>query len=529
MIRNVAILILFLLMPVLNTASGSGVRTTVVNDKNIYTELKKELVKIFPDGFITVNDPRYSAHLGVFRIKSNADALLTKLTVHLKKDALAVKEDGYNKVKVTGTVVKPDTVLPTESARFIHADSLFIYSFLNRFCVRPDLINGDSLFSGMLDTIKKSAASVGRIFFINGDSPWLKRINYFNRSVSFVNMLIVTIVISITVMFILLFIILLNRNRMERVEKLQQFLLEKYQSMIIDYLYGNTTPDEFRSIASNNFSRQVLIDQLIDVSVNLKGDANKKLLALYKHLGLDRDSISRAHDYRWHKKIKGFRELAFMDIKDANATIYKALNSSNEILRMEAQIALVRLSDENSFEFLTHLTRPFSLWEQITLHDLIIQHDLLIPSFQKWLDSPNPTVVMFVLRMIREFSQAEAEDKIREILVHTEPAVRQLAVQVAGDMKMRSTCEVMRSMYKTQDYNICLEIIRSLGKMPDPSMIGFLKLVIDKEDDVQLQIEATKAMENIGEEGISALVKLMKSEYKNYSIIIRHVLDRRIY
>ena len=50
MIRNVAILILFLLMTVLNTANGSGVRTTVVNDKNIYTELNKEFVKIFPDG-----------------------------------------------------------------------------------------------------------------------------------------------------------------------------------------------------------------------------------------------------------------------------------------------------------------------------------------------------------------------------------------------------------------------------------------------------------------------------------------------
>ena len=94
---------------------------------------------------------------------------------------------------------------------------------------------------------------------------------------------------------------------------------------------------------------------------------------------------------------------------------------------------------------------------------------------------------------------------------------------------MRSTFETMKHMYKNQDYKVCLEIIRSLGKMPDPSMMGFLKMVLDKEDDVQLQIEATKAIENNGEEGVAALVKLMKSEYKNYNIIVRHVLDRRIY
>jgi HEAT repeat protein len=218
-----------------------------------------------------------------------------------------------------------------------------------------------------------------------------------------------------------------------------------------------------------------------------------------------------------------------MNIKDANETIYKALNSSNEILRMEAQIALVRLGDDNPFEFLSHLIRPFSLWEQITLHELIIQHNISVPSFKKWLTSPNPTVIMFALRMIREFKQNDAEEDMRETLLHPDSSIRQLAVQVAGDLGMRSTLEIMKRMYKNQEYNVCLEIVRSMGKMPDLSMMGFLQLVLDKEDDVQLQIEATKAIENNGEEGVKALVKLMKSEYKNYNIIVRHVLDRRIF
>ncbi len=527
--KYASLYILFLLLPFAVPVYGMSMDTPSKTEKNLVPGLKEELSKIIPDGFITVKDPRYSVQLGAFRLKSNAEALLKKIAGHLGREAVIVREDGFYKVRVPDTPEKPDTLAKPSASKLVQSDSLLIYGILSRFCIRPDFFNDDGFFSGVIDTLKKSAASVGRIFFIRGDSPWLKRINYFGKSVSFVNVLIVAIVSSITIMFILLFIILLNRKRLEKEEKLQQFLLEKYQSMIIDYLYGNTTADEFRDIASDTYRRQVLIDQLIDVSVNLKGDASAKLLTLYKHLGLDRDSIARAHDHRWHKKIKGFRELAFMDIKDANTAIYKALNSSNEILRMEAQIALVRLSDDNPFEFLTHLTRPFSLWEQITLHELIIQHDLPIPSFQVWLHSTNPTVVMFALRMIREFKQMDSENKIREVLLHPDAAVRKLAVQVAGDLHMRTACDVMRSMYKNQDYNICLEIIKSLGKMPDPSMIGFLKLVIDKEDDVQLQIEATKAMENIGEEGISALVKLMKSEYKNYNIIIRHVLDRRIY
>jgi hypothetical protein len=277
------------------------------------------------------------------------------------------------------------------------------------------------------------------------------------------------------------------------------------------------------------FRRQVLIDQMIDLAANLKGNDEKKLRDLYKKLGLDKDSIGRAYDYRWHKKIKGFRELSFMNIKDANDAIYSALNSPNEILRMEAQIALVSLSEDNPLEFLSHLTRPFSLWEQITLYELLLQHELKVPAFKKWLTSPNPTVVMFALRMIREYKQKDAEDDLREMLNHHSADVRHLAVQVAGALDMRSTLEPMKKMYKNQEYRTCLEIVRSMGNMPELSMMGFLKLVLDKEDDVQLQIEAVKAIENNGEEGVKTLVKLMKSEYKNYNIIVRHVLDRRIF
>jgi hypothetical protein len=381
----------------------------------------------------------------------------------------------------------------------------------------------------MESTREKASTTVSNILYINGESSWIKGTNSSKKSLTLVRFLIAAIIVFIATMIILLIIILLNRKRMEKEEQLHQYLLEKYQSLIINYLFGFASPEEFRSIASDTYRRQVLIDQMIDVSINLKGEENKKLISLYKLLNLDKDSINKAHSRRWHIKIKGIRELAFMNIKDANAIIYKALNSSNEILRMEAQIALVRLNDDNPFEFLSHLTSHFSLWEQITLHELIVHHNIPLPSFQKWLTSPNPTVVTFALRMIREFKQKESEDNILETLFHQDPSVRYLAVQVAGDLDMRSTLETMKHMYKYQEYKICLEIIKSMGKMPDVSMIGFLKLVLDKENDVQLQIEATKAINNNGEEGHKALVKVMESEYKNYSIIIKHVLDKRIF
>lgn len=499
------------------------------------------------DSLLNITGNYYPIQVGAFRVKEFAESYSEKIRAHLDGEVEIVEEGGFYKVRVsrldtallrefidsgknTDTFAEKVTKLPVNSTRIqlpgkeVPDTASPADSSTNR-----DTISFLGILSDSSVVVQQTKKVMKKFIFLNSDSPWLKRINYFGKSFALVNALIITIMISIASMIAILVVILFNRKRMEREERLRQYLAENFQALIIDYLFNDISLDKFREIASDTYRRQALIDQMIDVSINLKGEEEKKLISLYKHLGLDRDSIKRAHDYRWHKKIKGFRELAFMNIKEANHLIYKALNSNNEILRMEAQIALVRLSDDDPFGFLSHLTRPFSLWEQITLHELIIQHDIPVPSFKKWLTSPNPTVVMFALRMIREFKQKEAEEDIRELLLHSTPEVRHLAVQVAGDMDMRSTLDIMKRMYKNQDYNTCLEIIRSMGKMPDPSMMGFLKIVLDKEEDVQLQIEATKAIENNGEEGVKALVKLMKSEYKNYNIIVRHVLDRRIF
>lgn len=360
------------------------------------------------------------------------------------------------------------------------------------------------------------------------ENPWLWEVKTFGRSFLLVNILITVILVCTGVMLVLLIVILLNRARLERESRLRQFLMEKYQTLILDYLFGQSGHEGFLKIASDKYRRQVLIDQIIDISINLKGDAGEKLQKLYRDLKLDKDSIDRANSKRWHVKVKGFKEMAFMNVKDANEEIYKALQSKNDILRMEAQIALVRLSDENPFEWLYFQIRPFSMWEQITLHSLMIQHEIAPPKFSQWLDSPNPTVVMFTLRMIREYKQNDDEDLIFEVLNHQEEEVRNLAIEVCGDLKLKNSLKILKSRYKYETYNNRLAIIRAMGVIADESMLSFLKLVLDKEDDVQLQIESTKAIENMGEVGVLALNKLITSEYKNYQIIIRHVLDKRI-
>jgi len=216
----------------------------------------------------------------------------------------------------------------------------------------------------------------------------VRMVERFDKSPLFVTILYVVIFYSIVTLITLLIIILMNRKKIKREAELKEYLKEVYQQRIMDYLFDESSRDktvtDLKEIASSRFDRQILINQMIDLSINLKGQIKELIKDLYLILGLKKDSLDKAYSRKWHENVKGFRELAFMNIREANKKILESLNSNNEILRMEAQIALVRLSDDNPYHFLHYMERPLSKWEQITLHELLIQHNLKVPAFREW-------------------------------------------------------------------------------------------------------------------------------------------------
>ena len=93
-------------------------------------------------------------------------------------------------------------------------------------------------------------------FTFNGNSPWQSKFVYEGKSIALVNALIITIVLSIITMVLLLIAILLNRRRMEKESTLRQYLLEKYQGLIVDYLFGDTTAEQFRDLLPQTFTEK---------------------------------------------------------------------------------------------------------------------------------------------------------------------------------------------------------------------------------------------------------------------------------
>jgi len=370
-----------------------------------------------------------------------------------------------------------------------------------------------------------------------GENLWTEYHTILGVDFWLINILIGAMTFFIAVMFFLLIAILLNRIRMERRQSIKDELIPKYQNLILLFLSHQYPEDKeymdsMSKLKRSGFKKQILIDQIVDVAKNLKGLNLEKIRDLYFGLKLHKKTYRKIKWGQWHKKIKGIKELCALSIPDKKDIILKYAHSRNEILRMEAQTALVDLSrfEDNPapFKFLDDLSEPLSRWEQIALYQVMLERGINPPDFSRWIYSDNYTIILFCLRMIREYKQIEHADLVKDLAWHDNDEVRRLTYEVLGDLHLVPQLKEVRRLFKDETIDNRRELIRSMRKSADPSFFGFLKRVIDSEDDAETLVEAVRAI-NDTEGGKGILDKMMTDTYKNYNIIIKHVKDRNLY
>lgn len=289
-----------------------------------------------------------------------------------------------------------------------------------------------------------------------------------------VKVLLVILAYLLISLFVLFLAILINRQIKTRRRKKVRILKQEYQEQLADFLFNDEIETiEFRGINTRK-NRQIFIDELRFLHSNLYGETASKLRDLYFNLELHKDSLRKVYHRRWHTKSKGFREVAQMDVKDANDYISGFTNSKNPIIRVEAQVAMVKLSDEQPLAFLDDLTYELSDWEMINIYDTLIYHQINIDSFEPWLDSENNSVVVFALRMIMLFKHAQTIPKVKQLLFHEQPEIRLAATKALKPMESAEYIPELMQLYRDETYRL-QEILREFEENEKDKKPGLIE------------------------------------------------------
>ncbi len=350
------------------------------------------------------------------------------------------------------------------------------------------------------------------------------RLNYFFHAVFVINFFFVfgVVILSIVILFRRL-----NRGFQEsKIDKCR----DRYQNFITDWLYdekGIEIPAQLKEELKDQVLRDYFTSELLSLHAHLSGESADSLVQLYLESGLKQYSVFKLNSRLWHLKAKGFRELSQMKIEESKSLISPYLNSPNDILRIEAQLAWIRLNPNNPLSFYDDPDIQLTEWGQLnSLNSL--KKSGVIPEFSKWLDSPNKSVVRYALKMIGIYQQLHAVDGVILQLDHVDSEIRYTAIQTLGKMAVPSTISKLEELFPKENLGNKIEIVSSLMLMFDPIVATFIENILVNESDTGLRTVAAKALYSLGDSGAERLGILAKRDDQLLNLIIIHAKDDRI-
>jgi hypothetical protein len=265
------------------------------------------------------------------------------------------------------------------------------------------------------------------------------------------------------------------------------------------------TTSRFKKLLKNQYFRKVLINELINAKNAVSGSSADNLTQLYRQLNLQEFALIQLKNDKWYVKAPVIQELSIMGIKEHLTKVYRYTNNANELLRMEAQVAIVRFSGFEGLRFLDLVSYPISEWQQIKLlHELDQIPAENFSGIEKWIRSPNKTVVSFALKLARIHHRFELHDTIITCLTDDDGPVRLQAIHSLGEIYTEETAAILIGRILKEAPRQQMAIFQVLQNIASNDDIPVLLDQLDS-DNIALKQAVARALAKISTEGFSSL------------------------
>jgi hypothetical protein len=269
--------------------------------------------------------------------------------------------------------------------------------------------------------------------------------------------------------------------------------------------------------------RKVLTDEIINARKNVSGSSAENLKKLYLQLNLHQHALSRLNNHKWYIKAQVIQELSIMDLKEYLTKIYRFINNRNDLLRMEAQIAVVRLYGFEGLRFLDLVAHPVSEWQQIKLlHELANVPAENFNGIEKWLNSANKSVVIFALKITRLYHRFELHDAIAVCLADDNAEVRYQTIISLGEIYNHETSGILIGRLlkeEPREKMAILKVLQNIGTTDDnPVLLDQLN-----SENAAVKVAAARALSKTGPDGYKSLLQHPQANMHPLSGIIKQI------
>jgi len=312
-------------------------------------------------------------------------------------------------------------------------------------------------------------------------------------------------------------------------ETYKENLNQRFEDVLTKYLFYDLSLEEVLKElkqVKTTLGRDLLIDIFFNYQRNLSGEYRDRILELYNKLELFNISARKIRSAHTYKRVKGIRELANMYPVGAKSLILKYVKDKNYMVRSEAQIAYAYLDEDTSFGFLNDMDQKLSTWVQLNILNYVKLHERDVPSFHRWIDSPNNDVQDFAIRMIDYFQQSENSEHLIRKLDHPNEQTRAYVYKAIRHLNLFEGKEPAKARFEDESIANKMRILKIIRDLGDEGDFSFLIGVL-KSEDIQLKIQAVEAFYQMGESGRAFLKEYSETEDFDLKRFVEHIKDQR--
>ncbi len=346
--------------------------------------------------------------------------------------------------------------------------------------------------------VKEKTVSEGMQLLTNThDDSW------FNSGVDFV---LLFLLFSVLFIVFQLFFLRFKKNYLNRNKSFVQFKINGFLTEIIfsddqsEYFIDQKIKDFKTKIPlRKSWCKDLLIQNIIDLDKNLKGQSNNKLLSIYFKLGLQGYTEKLFNSRIWYLKTKGiyyWRELNYTQVAHK---IYPYLSHSHSELRSAALLAYISLSeDENPLHVFKGYTDQISYVEMLNLMHVIQRRKFQKPeNLPLWLKSKDDTHVIFALKLVAHFNDLESGSIVIKLLESSNPKIRNEVIQTIGKLYLfEAEQDLIVKFFKENEENQ-IETIMALKEIGGKDAIDFMHYLLSLNKSAELKLAAMYALKSL--------------------------------
>lgn len=278
--------------------------------------------------------------------------------------------------------------------------------------------------------------------------------------------------------------------------------------------------DQFQK---HKFEKDLLISELAKTSKKFRGLTLENIQWLFEKMQLKNELLHNLNSKEWHTKAKAVQQLAWLKQDWSIKEISRLINHENHLLRMEAQIAIVKLTGFEGLGFLNSVNHPISEWQQLRLiQELSGQAMEDLDHIRGWLQSENESVIHFGLRLIEIYRQHKYYEDVKICLIHSSEEICKTAVATLSFISNENTADILIEHYPHYNASIQLDILKILQNDGAEKHLPFLYSLLHHPED-PFKMAAAAAIRKIRVGSMEKVETMIEKSSHPWNVILPQI------